>query len=144
MSCEAATANLLRTFGLRLTRQRETIISALRHADEHRTAQAILDQVQTDHPSVNASTVYRTLTLFKQLGLVSETDLGTGELTYAWLGTDRHHHLICHRCGGVIELGHEHMRSLQQTVMRDFGFAAAIDHFAIFGICKDCRGANEA
>ena len=144
MTCEATTANTLRQFGLRLTKQRETIISALRHSDHHRTAPAIFNEIHPKHPNINPSTVYRTLTLFKKIGLISETDLGTGELTYAWLGSNRHHHLICHHCNEAIELGHDYMKTLQKRVMRDFGFSAAIDHFAVFGVCRTCRGIHES
>ncbi|MEE9278290.1 MAG: Fur family transcriptional regulator [Dehalococcoidia bacterium] len=133
------TAQILRRYGLRLTRQRETIVKALRHAEGHRTAQAILDEVQARHPNVNASTIYRTLTTFCRLGLVTETDLGTGELSYAWLGSERHHHLVCHRCDRVIELDHRYLEPLQRRLLSDYRFDATVDHFAIFGVCETCR-----
>ncbi len=142
MACEDTTADILRQYGLRLTRQRATIIAALRHADGHRTATAILDDALAQMPSINASTVYRTLTSFKKIGLISETDLGTGELSYAWLGSERHHHLVCHRCGFVIELDHRYLKPLQDAVASDFGFDATVDHFAIFGVCKGCQGVS--
>ena len=144
MSCEAATAEILRARGLRLTRQRETVIAALRHTEEHRTAPAILADARRQHPALNASTVYRTLALFKRLGLVSETDLGTGELSYAWLGPERHHHLICHGCQRTIALDHQYLQPLQRALRDDFGFDATVDHFAIFGLCRRCRRTGEA
>ena len=124
-----------------MTRPREVIIAALRHATGHYTAQTILDTAQARHPSMNASTVYRTLTTFKRLGLVSETDLGSSELSYAWIGPERHHHLVCQRCGHVVELEHRYLEPVQHAVLRDFGFGASVDHFAIFGLCKSCREA---
>ena len=82
----------LRSHGMRATWQRQLIAGALRHHDGHRHAQAILDEVQAGHPTINPSTVYRTLSSFRDAGLVAETNLGTGELSYAWLGDERHHH----------------------------------------------------
>jgi Fur family ferric uptake transcriptional regulator len=96
--------------------------------------------VRARHPGVNASTIYRTLTTLRELGLVSETNLGTGELSYAWIGDDEpHHHLICHRCRGVIELDHGYLKPLQDRLQADFAFRPSLHHFAIFGLCGECR-----
>lgn len=143
MSCETSIADLVRGYGLRLTRQRRAIIVALRHTDGHRVARDLLREVQAAHPGVNASTVYRTLTLLRELGLVSETDLGTGELSYAWIGGDEpHHHLVCHRCRRVIELDHLYLEPLQRRLEADFAFRPSLQHFAIFGLCRACRAAD--
>ena len=145
MTCEPATAQLLRERGFRLTRQRDSIIAALRHASGHVTAQGILQRVRHDHPALNASTVYRTLSLFKNLGLVAETDLGHGELAYTWQDSERHHHLVCQRCGTELELDHPYLETLQRAILRDTGFAAIVDHIALFGLCRACRaGAGAA
>ena len=139
MTCEPATAQLLRARGLRLTRQRDSVITALRHSSGHVTAQGILQRVQHDHPALNASTVYRTLRLFKNLGLVAETDLGHGELAYTWQDSERHHHLVCQRCGTELELDHCYLETLRRAILRDMGFAAIVDHVALFGLCRSCR-----
>lgn len=142
MACEASVAALVRSYGLRLTQQREAIIVALRHAGRHQAAQEILRDVRQRHPTINASTVYRTLTLLRERGLVSETDLGAGELTYAWIGDDEpHHHLICHQCRGVIELDHRYLEPLDRRLRADFDFQPSLQHFAIFGLCRPCREA---
>ena len=78
MSCEDHTVQTLRDSGHRLTPQRVLILSSLRHADGHVTASEILDQVRESYPYIDASTVYRTLSVLKKLRLVSETDLGRG------------------------------------------------------------------
>lgn len=142
MSCEPSTVALLREHGLRATWQRQLIATALQHHAGHRTAQAILEETQGDHPTLNASTVYRTLASFRDRGLVAETDLGTGEASYTWLGGERHHHLICRECGGVIELSHHYLEDLREAIRRDHGFEATVDHFAIFGVCAACRDAD--
>jgi Fur family ferric uptake transcriptional regulator len=143
VSCETSVATLVRGVGLRHTQQREAIIVALRHAERHQVARDILSAVQTTQPDVNASTVYRTLTLLRDRGLVSETDLGTGELSYAWVGDDQpHHHLVCHDCRRVIELDHQYLAPIAERLRADFNFEPSLHHFAIFGRCAQCRAAD--
>ena len=140
MSCEASIATLVREAGLRHTQQREAIVAALRHTGRHQVAREILGVVQAAQPDIHASTVYRTLTLLRDRGLVSETDLGTGELSYAWVGDDNpHHHLICHDCRRVIELDHAYLAPLEQRLQDDLDFRPSLQHFAIFGLCGECR-----
>lgn len=138
MSCEDHSVQTLRDSGHRLTPQRVLILSSLRHADGHVTASEILDQVRESYPYIDASTVYRTLSVLKKLRLVSETDLGAGESIYEWLHQDRHHHLICRGCDRLIRLDHQYMANLGTEILDDYGFKADVDHIAIFGLCADC------
>jgi Fur family ferric uptake transcriptional regulator len=116
------------------------ILSALRHADGHLTAGDIFDQVRAGYPYVDVSTVYRTLSVLKELRLVSETDMGSGDTTYEWLRKQgRHHHLICRDCNGVASLDDGLLENLSTQVFADSGFKPDIDHFAIFGICANCQ-----
>src|SRR5439155_20789683 len=103
MSCETETAVVLRDAGQKITPQRMLILSTLRHAGQHVTATAVLEEVRRSYPYVDASTVYRTLGSAAELGLVSETDMGAGDTQFEWIGSDRHDHLIC-RSGGVVIL----------------------------------------
>src|SRR3970282_2521387 len=111
------------------------ILSALRHADGHLTAGDIYEQVKEDYPYVDISTVYRTLGVLKELRLVSEADMGTGDTTYEWVRQERHHHLICRGCGEVASLDHRYLEDLGAEIFAESGFQPDIDHFAIFGIC---------
>lgn len=124
---------------MKLTPQRLMVLTALRHAEGHITAAEVYEQVRTAYPYVDISTVYRTLGALKQMRLVTETDMGRGDLTYEWVGdAHRHHHLICNVCGGVTELDHAYLERLGSELRRDLGFSAALDHFAIFGRCAAC------
>ena len=138
MSCEDHTVQTLRDSGHRLTPQRVLILSSLRHAEGHVTASDVLDQVRESYPYIDASTVYRTLSVLKKLRLVSETDMGAGETIYEWLHQDRHHHLICRKCDLLTRLDHEYMVNLGTEILDDYGFKADVDHIAIFGLCSDC------
>ena len=74
------------------------ILSSLRHSGRHITASRVLDEVRRTYPFVDASTVYRTLNSAADLGLVSETNMGSGDAEFEWIGVDHHHHLICRSC----------------------------------------------
>jgi len=139
MSCETETAVVLRDAGQKITPQRMLILSILRHAAEHVTAPEILDAVRRSYPYVDASTVYRTLGSAAQLGLVSETDMGAGDTQFEWIGKDRHHHVICRSCGGVNSLDNSYLDGLATALYDELGFQADLGHFAIFGLCRDCR-----
>ena len=139
MSCEQATAQALKDSGHRLTPQRLMILSAVRHAGGHVTATQILEHVKESYPYIDVSTVYRTFAVLKQMRLVSETDMGGGESRYEWIERERHHHLICRRCDRTVSLDDKYLAGLGAEIFEDHGFEADIDHFAIFGLCQDCR-----
>jgi len=144
VSCETETVQVLREAGHKATPQRLMILSALRHADGHLTAGEIFEQVRQDYPYVDISTVYRTLGVLKELRLVSETDMGSGDTTYEWVRQQRrHHHLICRECGGVASLDHKYLEDLGAEIMAESSFKPDIDHFAIFGLCAGCQVRSE-
>ena len=139
MSCEDETIQALKESGHRPTPQRLMVLSEVRHTGGHVTAAQILDRVKVSYPYIDVSTVYRTLSVLKQMRLVSETDMGGGESTYEWIEQARHHHLICRGCDRVTLLDHKYLASLGTELLEDYGFQADIDHFAIFGLCEECR-----
>jgi Fur family ferric uptake transcriptional regulator len=140
MTCEKDTIRTLREAGHKMTPQRILILSVLRHGGGHMSASEIHAKVREVFPYVDISTVYRTLNILKERRLVTETDMGTGDGTYEWAqGEERHHHLICRKCGRVSELDHRHLEQLAASVEASTGFRADVDHFAIFGLCPRCR-----
>lgn len=139
MSCRAESAELLRKSGHKATQQRLIILTTLRHAGGHVTASEIYEQVKDSYPNVDISTVYRTLGVLKEMRLVAETDMGTGESTYEWIQPRRHHHLICRGCGRVISVDHGHLEELGEELLREYSFQADLDHFGIFGLCRECQ-----
>ena len=138
MSCERETAVVIREAGQKVTPQRVLILSGLRHSGQHVTATNIIDELKAAHPYIDASTVYRTLASATDMGLVSETDMGSGESEFEWIGKDRHHHLICRSCGSVISLDNSYLDGLATLLYEEAGFRADLGHFAIFGVCRDC------
>lgn len=139
MSCESETAVALRDAGQKVTPQRMLILCTVRHADSHITASEVIEEVRKAYPYVDPSTVYRTLSSATELGLVSETDMGSGDNEFEWIGKNRHHHLICKACGSVRSLDNSYLDGLATALYEELGFEADLGHFAIFGICADCR-----
>jgi Fur family ferric uptake transcriptional regulator len=142
MSCETETAVALRDAGQKVTPQRMLILSTIRHADEHVTATRVIEEVLRAYPYVDPSTVYRTLSSATELGLVSETDMGSGDAQFEWISKDRHHHLICKSCGEVRSLDNAYLHGLATVLHEELDFEPDLGHFAIFGTCGDCRRAN--
>ena len=144
MSCETDTVKVLRNTGHKATPQRLMILGALRHASGHLTANDIHSEVQEEYPYVDISTVYRTLGALKELRLVSETDMGKGDTSYEWVQQQGlHHHLICRKCDAVTSLDHHYLEDLGTEIMAESGFKPDLDHFAIFGLCAECRAQPE-
>jgi len=100
------------------------------------------ERVHADHPYVDLSTVYRTLAVLRDMRLVTETDMGTGDLRYEWVRADRHHHLICRNCGAVHALAHTYVEDLGAEVYGDHGFRVDLGHIALFGLCAPCLAAG--
>ena len=128
----------LRQRGYRLTPQRQLVLEAV-DTLEHATPDDILCEVRRTASGVNISTVYRTLELLEELGLVSHAHLGHGAPTYHL--ADRHHHihLVCRDCTNVIEADVDGRRaSSPRSCGETFGFETDMKHFAIFGRCADC------
>lgn len=139
MSCESATANVLREAGHKMTPQRMMILTSLRHARGHLSAADILERVKQSYPYVDISTVYRTLSVLKDLRLVTETQMGGGDAAFEWVGAERHHHLICRGCNSVTLLDHHYLEALGKQISENLGFRPDLDHFAIFGLCPRCQ-----
>ena len=134
----AAAAAWLRAIGQRVTPQRLSILTAFAPG-EHLTADEVFARLEPLAPAVNRSTVYRTLEFFRDLGLLSETDLGGGARRFELLHPGRHHHLVCHGCGQMLVLADELVDPLRAAVRDRYGFEPRIDHLALFGWCEACR-----
>jgi len=131
-------ANKLSELGYRLTPQRMMVLSAIENSDNHISAEEIYAQIVVKYPNVNISTVYRTLELLKRLGLVTETDLGGGRVRYHSAEKGHHHHLVCEKCGTIIDIDESTLARLQDVLLHRYNFSARLSHLAIFGRCVNC------
>jgi Fur family ferric uptake transcriptional regulator len=128
---------LLRSRGLRMTPQRRAIVSEVMRTPGHISPTAVARKVQGEMPGVNASTVYRTLTLLEEVGVLQHSHLESGA-EYHRSDEAEHVHLTCGNCGRDDALSLKEADALQELIRRHHGFVADLTHFAITGLCKDC------
>jgi Fur family ferric uptake transcriptional regulator len=143
-AADGALQQLLRGRGLKLPPQRYVVLSYSSGTPGHCSATQILEQVQHEYPFMTASTVYRTLTMLREAGLVTETDMGTGEAQHEWVAGTPHHHLVCRRCGHTEQVAHQELDDVARQLARNHRFQADLSHLALFGICVACAAAKAA
>ena len=129
----------LKQQGLRITPQRQLILDVVADMRGHVSADQIYQQVTRAFPDVNITTVYRTLEVLEQLGVVRHTHFHDGVAQYQRTDEAPHRHLLCTRCGGDVELDIALLEPLAATLERRYGFRADLAHSAIVGVCRACR-----
>jgi len=132
---------LLRSQGLRMTPQRSAIVAEIMGAEGHISATTVARRVRDRMPEVNPSTVYRTLDLLEELGVLSHTHLEEGP-EYHHRSESQHVHLTCSRCGSDDSLSLEEAGRLKDLIGQHGGFLPDLAHFAISGLCADCQRAK--
>ncbi len=131
---------LLREKGYRLTPQRELVLSAVEELG-HATPDEVLGRVRERASAVNISTVYRTLELLEQLGLVRHTHLTDRAPTYHSTATPTHVHLVCRECQAVLEATPEELEPMTTMLRERHGFTVDVGHLTVFGTCRRCSEA---
>ena len=131
----------LRHEGIRVTPQRLIVLEALAAHSGHISADEILQWAAARYPAINLATVYRTLDLLISIGLVAQTDFGSGVSFYELVGDAPHHHLVCERCHMVLEIDETALLPIRESILRDYGFLTNTRHLALFGRCRSCREA---
>ena len=131
-------AERLRSSGKRLTPQRELILRAV-DALGHATPDEVLAEVRKQSSAVNISTVYRTLEVLEELGLVKHAHLSDRAQTYHSVGGHEHFHLVCRNCHRVISVDAGVLDPLLERLRTDEGFTADVGHLTVFGRCDQCE-----
>ena len=129
----------LRSRGYRLTPQRELVLHAVERLG-HATPDEVLSAVREESQAVNVSTVYRTLELLEELGLVRHAHLHDRAPTYHSTAGPAHVHLVCRTCGSVTEVATEVVDPLIRALHDHHGFSTDVGHLTIFGTCASCEG----
>jgi Fur family ferric uptake transcriptional regulator len=132
MPVDSDLAARLRARGLRMTPQRDEVLQAVR-----RLRHATPEQVSAAVPDVDLTTVYRTLELLEEIGLVRHTHLGHGAPSFR-PADDDHVHVVCHTCGSVVDAPQDLTDALALRLEREQGFVLDRAHFTVFGRCQDC------
>ena len=138
MMHSAAALARLRDAGFRLTEPRRAVVAALERVGPHITADEVLRHGREIHAALGRATVYRTLELCTELGLLRPVVLGDGGLHYI-VAEGGHHHLICTTCGKSVEFDDCALGGLEEELARRFRFEIRGHLLELYGLCSDCR-----
>jgi Fur family ferric uptake transcriptional regulator len=127
--------------GLRSTTQRDHILQVFVGAGQHLSAEELYLRVKKNHPGIGYATVYRTLKLLADAGLADERRFEDGFTRYEYKASNSHHdHLICTKCGTILEFENERIEALQQDVARKNRFQVQSHKLELYGLCAACQG----
>lgn len=142
MSTAEATKSSLKEKGIRLTRQRQILLDLIDKSGQHLDAERLFKMAQEKDPKLNRVTVYRTLKLLKEGGLVDELDLMhfSGDQHFYETRTKQEHaHVICLRCGKVEEFFGDPLQRLRRQIESVLGFEILIARTEVGGYCSHCQ-----
>ena len=128
----------------KMTPQRQIVLQIfLDHPGEHLSAEDVHDILRAEKAEIGLATVYRTLELLSDLGILQKMEFGDGCSRYEVNDTDptrhHHHHLICTKCGKVEEFDEDLLETLEADIERKTGFRTLDHQVKFFGICKECQ-----
>lgn len=136
------TKAILRKAGSKITPQRLAVLDILlQNEGKHMTIEEIYDQVKSVKPEMGVATVYRTILLFDELGIVKKLDLNDGIYRYELSddeGSHGHHHLICSSCGKVDEVRDDLLDSVENIIETQYKFRIKDHSLKFYGLCQDC------
>lgn len=126
----------------KITPQRKVILQTLlSNPAEHLSAEEIYGLVKSKDPEIGLATVYRTLDLLSDIGILHKMQFGDGRSRYeiAQHREHQHHHLICYSCNSVIEFTDDLLETLEKTISEETGFQIMDHELKIYGHCKKCQ-----
>ena len=142
MSAWADVPARLRARGLRWTPQRRVVLDVLARVDGHVTGADLVDGCRAIDPATTPSTVYRTLDVLEELGIVSHSHGREGRQEFHVNPATDHGHLVCSTCGRTWELAPAEVQPLAGGLLRRRGFVVDVDHLTVEGRCATCRGVS--
>jgi Fur family ferric uptake transcriptional regulator len=131
---------------VRMTAQRRLLVGIIQDSPRHLDAAALLELAKKQDPDIDRATVYRTIALLKDRGLIDELDLMhiEGEKHYYEAKTNRDHcHMACFRCGAIMEYASSSFEKLKEEMAKRSGFQIRVVRLEVGGFCKRCRKAAE-
>jgi Fe2+ or Zn2+ uptake regulation protein len=130
----------LRAVGKRVTSQRMLVLQILAESEGHLDASEIFERARRRDARLSLSTVYRTLGVLKETGVVRELHLDDEHHHYELSGRDEHSHLVCSRCGRVVEVDSAGFAEAAKATGEAHGFEVTSAHVELTGYCTGCRG----
>lgn len=139
-SPKEAYAQYLMDNGIRRSPQRENILDIFLKTDKHLTIAEIYDLVRKKYPCYGFATVYRAIKVIAAAGLAKKIDFGDGIVRFENnFGNKHHDHLICTKCGKIVEAFKPEIEDLQVKFAEEYNFKITNHRLQIFGLCKKCQ-----
>lgn len=126
--------------GYKLTSQRRAVLRAISSSHEHHTPAAVHERVKQEYPNIGLVTVYRTMEMLSELGLICSIDGPGKSRSYTLAPEGHHHHLVCSGCGAVADFTDCNLRELEKRLAEETGFKIEGHRLQFSGICQNCRG----
>jgi Fe2+ or Zn2+ uptake regulation protein len=128
-----------RATGRRLTSQRRLILDVLEESDAHLDAETLFVRAKGRDPDISLATVYRTLAVLKEMGLVEEHSLGEDHRHFEAVRDKPHYHFICLACGRVVEFDTPLMVQVREDISEREGVCITDIHLRLSGYCAQCQ-----
>ena len=132
----------LKEKGCKLTMQRRSVLDVLlEHHNDHLSTEEIYDKVKMNFPEIGLATVYRTVQLFEEMGIVDRLNFDDGCSRFELASDDtvhHHHHLICEECNRVFEVENDLLDEIEKEIESKYEFKIHDHNVMFYGICKDC------
>jgi Fur family ferric uptake transcriptional regulator len=138
-TAQASAIDVLSAAGVRPTRQRVRVLTELMGERDDVTAQELHDRLRSGGEKLGLATVYRTLGLLAEAGVIDSLSHRPGELCYRWCGQGHHHHLVCSSCHRVVELADCELDPWLERISRAHGFVTTGHRLEVSGLCAACR-----
>ncbi|WP_456463823.1 Fur family transcriptional regulator [Persephonella sp.] len=130
---------VIKSSGLKYTPQREKIFRVILSTKGHFEIEQLVHKIRSKNIDVSRATVYRTLDILKKLGYVNEVIKFKNKTIYEVALKEHHDHLICRKCGKIIEFHSEEIEKLQNKICKTYQFKPEFHRLEIFGLCKSCQ-----
>jgi Fur family transcriptional regulator, ferric uptake regulator len=137
-----ALASYLEDHHLKHTRQREAILEVFLEVEGHITGEDLHARVRRKYPQIGYTTVYRTMKLLCEAGLASERHFDDG-VTRFEIQHEHHDHLVCLRCGKIVEFECSMIEAAQDNIVKKYGFRLLRHRHELYGHCPSCRDDRE-
>jgi Fur family ferric uptake transcriptional regulator len=136
--------NFMEDKGFHVTKQRLSIAGLLSEMAGHPTIEELYDDLREIEPSIGQATVYRTLKLLKDAGLVMDLRVDEGVVRFEAVNTRKHHdHFICRHCGKIVEIHSPALEKAQMELATEHGFILEEQAHCVYGLCSECRTPKE-
>jgi len=139
MALKSNSIDTIRSHGRRLTRQRRLVLEILEESQDHLDAEMLYERAKAHDPEIGLATIYRSLALLKEVGLVQEDQLGEDHGHFEATPSSPHHHFTCLQCGRVVEFESPQVMDMVHRLCDSENLQVTDVHLHLRGYCPQCR-----